>query len=255
MAREADRIVVLSREMGAELAAAVPAAAEKIAVIHSIVDLEKFAPSSGPDRDSARNRLGIKADDFAIGCIGAIREKKGQAAFVQNALPVIFENNPNAHVHFIGDNGAPSHPYWTEFSQAASTSELSSGISIHGHCDDVHRWYRALDLILIPANYEGLARAMIEGMACGVPIVSTDVCSAREMLDETGAGLVVEKGDWSAMIAAVDRMKDPAFRKACEASGRAVADRLFDETGIAKQVQQLYEQVHRDSGEARRDGQ
>ena len=118
LAKDAERIVVLSEEMGAELTRKLPAAAGKIEVINSIVDLQNFTPPSDEERVSARRRLGIGEHEFAIGCIGAIREKKGQLAFVQDALPSILTDHPDAKLHFIGDAGDTTDPYWTEFEQA-----------------------------------------------------------------------------------------------------------------------------------------
>jgi len=93
-------------------------------------------------------------------------------------------------------------------------------------------------------------RGMIEAMSCGRPVVSFDVCSAREVLEEKSAtaGTVVAYGDHRGMADALVRYAtDPAAQAAAGRAGRAAAEVLFDPDAVVER----YERVYRELGEDR----
>ena len=92
-------------------------------------------------------------------------------------------------------------------------------------------------------------RGMIEAMSCGRPVVSFDVASAREVLEDksNGAGVVVPAGDDAAMTAALlNYVDDGAARAAAGEAASAAARVLFD----AEQVTERYERIYRDLSKA-----
>ena len=76
---------------------------------------------------------------------------------------------------------------------------------------------------------------MIEGLACGTPIVSFDVCSASEILERYRCGVVVSQSDYHRLCTALVRLANsPALRSEYSANGAAAARRLFGaETSMA----------------------
>ena len=82
---------------------------------------------------------------------------------------------------------------------------------------------------------------MIEAMACGTPVVSVDVCSAREMLEPTGAGIVVGLNDWSALAAELRKLcNDPDKRAKMGRAGRDAAVARFSTQRVADDWRDLY---------------
>ena len=90
---------------------------------------------------------------------------------------------------------------------------------------------------------------MIEAMSCGRPVVSFDICSARELLEEKsgGAGTVVPSGDHDAMARELIRYAtDAAARDAAGAKGVAAAHELFDPARVAGRHESAYRALGRD---------
>jgi glycosyltransferase involved in cell wall biosynthesis len=82
---------------------------------------------------------------------------------------------------------------------------------------------------------------MIEAMACGTPVVSVDVSSAREMLELTGAGLVTPEANWPAMAAAIRSLvSNPALGHAMGMAGRQAAEVRFSVAQVGDQWRRLY---------------
>lgn len=240
--RHARRIVVLSRDMGARFSDDIPGAEGKIVVINSIVDLESNAPIGHHQRLKTRARLGIQPDEFAVVCIGAVGEKKRQLELVRNIWPLVTRNVPSATLHLLGDC-PEDDPYCSSVALAVKTSPSADSVFVRGHIESMPEWYQAADLICINARNEGLARAMIEGMSSGTPVVSTDVCSAREMLEETGAGLVVPRDQPEALAHAICEMTDPDVARIAGRKGRKVAIQRFSQDSVADAWRALYRET------------
>ena len=87
---------------------------------------------------------------------------------------------------------------------------------------------------------EGLARAMIEALSSGTPVVSFDVCSARAVLGE-GCGVVVEAQDFEGLARVLSELiDDPERRAAMGACGARVGEERFDSRLTGRRYEELY---------------
>lgn len=245
----ADEVVCLSEEMRDVTLARFPptfgAAVRHAAcsVIYTGLDLTKLRPADGAERAALRERLGIPADAFAVGQVAKVWEIKNQLRLLELALPELLSRAPDAHMYFVGDM-AGGEAYTAACEAATANSPYRDRIHWVGFVPDATPWLRALDASVLVSRYEGLARAMIESMACGVPVVSFDVTSARELLDGTGAGVVVPKGDYPATAAALLALHgDSDLRAAMGRRAHEVAEAHFDADRAANAYRELYQRL------------
>jgi glycosyltransferase involved in cell wall biosynthesis len=242
--RLSQRQVVLSREMQTELQRRLGVAnddREGIDYIYSAVDLTRFSPADDSRRIELRQRLGIPADSFAIGCVAPFDQRKAQLDFIRQAGPLVKNLVPQARIYFVGDFVPDQNDYARRCAEAAESIGLADRISFVGFSTDINNWYRALDVTVIASRNEGLARCMIESLACGTPVVSFEVCSAREILEQLDRGLVVPQGNYPALVRAIGRLaaEDETRRKLGKTSVDA-ARRLFDPRRAVARYEQLY---------------
>lgn len=227
----ADRFLVLSAEMEAgweqQLSPLSSRDAAKFRHLYSIVDRGRFSPA--PDRSAVRARLGLPAEGPVLVYAARFETKKGQLPFIREAMPGIAAARPDTIVHFLGDFAPDRDAYADACAQAVQELGLAEHVRFEGHVPGIEDWYRAADLILLASQREGLARSMIEGVACGTPVVSFSVCSAREVLEARGVGVAVNQGDYGEFAAAtVGLLDDDNARAAMAARGPEVAGELFD---------------------------
>lgn len=142
---------------------------------------------------------------------------------------------PGARLVLVGDG-----PDAASLSAAAPPSALFTGTVA-----DTARWYRAADLVVLPSRWEGMALSPLEAMACGRPVVLTDVDGARESLPPGHAGAcLVPPEDPAALAAAVVALlRDPSRRAAL---GRQAHDHVlstFDVRLTAEAVAGVYREV------------
>jgi glycosyltransferase involved in cell wall biosynthesis len=255
LAQLADRILVLSAEMQAALRARLPGglpgtrASTPVEFIYSIVDPAVMHPLPADERAALRRRLGMAEGEVAVGYVATVNEKKGQLELLERAGEALRTELPHARLHLVGDFRPESDEYARRCRDAVRRLGLEGLVVFHGYRSGVAEWYQACDIVLLASRREGLARCMIEGLACGTPVVSFDVCSAREILDGHDCGRVAAQGDYAGLAAALGELAtDPALRARLGENGVRAARRLFDPAPVAAAYVRLYRSLASGAG-------
>lgn len=248
--RRCDRFLLLSKEMVAswkrDLApvSEAPDQAGKFAYLYSIVDRSRFFPVGAAMRAELCRELGVDSSRPAIVYVGRFEEKKAQLALIREALPLLAAENPDAVIYFVGDYEPETHAYAAACAKAVAELGLAGQVRFTGYSPRTADWYRAATIVLLASRREGLARCMIESLACGASFVSFDVCSAREILEGNDCGVVVPRGDYVALANSCSTLLgDTSRRDEFSARGPAVAAALFDTATNAEGYRALLESV------------
>jgi glycosyltransferase involved in cell wall biosynthesis len=249
------RQLVNSQEMRAALSERIPGpqslAQEKrtaIASIYSMIDLSYMRPVGLAERHRLRHGLGIGTEQFAIGFVATFSALKAQRAFIEAAGPLLRVAVPTCQVYFLGDFTPEAHDYAHTCVDAVQRLGLASTVRFVGFTANIIDWYRALDVVVVASRREGLARCMIESLACGTPVVSFDVCSAREILEQHDCGRVVPQGDYAGLVRELETLaSDISLRNALGANGSQTARALFHPVRIMEQYEHLYSDLARAS--------
>lgn len=235
----AHTVLTLSQDMTARWRDTLGCGTQHWHSVYNVVDVAQFAPASEPERAELRAALGIDADDFAVLCVGVFRPLKQQLEVLRRLAPRVVEDLPVARLHFLGDFAPEVSDYAALCQREADAAHVRQQVSIHGHVEDTAIWYKAADVTLICSVQEGLARAMIESLACGTPVVSFDVASAREILEDHDCGTVVAQGEFERAADAVcDYAGDRALLLRHGRNGAATAQRLFAPEAAARAYEQ-----------------
>lgn len=247
--RVSSTILVLSEEMSSfyqRLAGAsfIKRHQIKFRHIYSIIDFDRMHPVSASLRNDLRGELGISEHVKSIGYVAVFNDKKNQLDFIRNALGELIQRDTDAHIYFIGDFTPDQNPYAAQCLTAAKECGIENHITFAGYTPEVEKWYQALDLVIVPTRKEGMARCMIEALACGTPVVSFDVCSAKEILTGHDCGIVVPQGDYPALVDAILRLaNDLQQRHRLGTNGNLAARKLFKRDTVLEQYTELYRQA------------
>ncbi|MET9324798.1 glycosyltransferase [Streptomyces sp. NPDC003038] len=200
-ARWADRVLCVSeaeRRAGESEGITAP-----WSVIRNGVDLGYFRPG-GPDRDHDRARAraelplpaAFRGDGPLAVCVGRLCRQKGQDVLLR-AWPELLGTVPGARLALVGDG-----PDAERLRRAAPP-----GVLFAGAARDIRPWLRAADLVVLPSRWEGMALAPLEAMACGRPVLVSDVNGARESLPRgQGRLCLVPPEDPTALAKALGRL-------------------------------------------------
>lgn len=211
-----------------------------IGYIYSIVDQETMRPLGAAEREQLRARLRIRKETFAVAFVAAFGDKKNQLGYLQNAVPALRTLCPQAITFFVGDFTPSDNSYARKCEDFAKQEQLANVVRMVGFTPAVHEWLQACDVVVVPTKQEGLARCMIEAIACGTPVVSFDVCSAAEILERYQCGRVVRQGDYQTMILEISKLAaTPLYRNTLATNGVLVARKLFNVDKVIRQYRKL----------------
>jgi mannosyltransferase len=209
-------------------------------VIHHGIDLDTFSPAH--DRAAIRARLGLPSDGRLVGCYGRIRAQKGTDLFVQAAIGLC-RAFPDVRAVAMGRALPRDQAFLAGLKAQVAAEGLSDRILFPDEVPvwDMPDWYRALDLYIAPQRWEGFGLTPLEAMACGVPVVASDVGAFRELVAEGVTGHVVPAGAALPLQQAAEALlADPARLDRCRAAARAHVERHFDIRAEAEALAAVY---------------
>jgi glycosyltransferase involved in cell wall biosynthesis len=168
----------------------------KITVIHSGVDVARFAPRS-PD-EAVRRSLNLPADKPLVGCLTHYSWWKGQAVFLAAARKMLDAGTP-AHFLLVGKDTDG-----TAAREQVRALDLGPHVTLAGFRRDMPEVLSLLSLsVLSSLAGEGFSGVLRESMAMGVPVVATDVGGNKELVSDGHTGYLVPGGDAGALAGAM----------------------------------------------------
>lgn len=227
----ADHVFYLSEDMANWWHGVAANATRACSVTYSIVDPDRFAPSPVPDGETP-----------VVLVSGIVSPGKGQLEFIREVVPKLAP--AGIETWFAGDFDPASNSYAAACNAAAIP--FGERVRFLGYRSDMGDLIRRSSVVAVPSHHEGLMRGMLEAMSCARPVVSFDVCSAREILERkaSGAGAVLESGDYSGMAEALVRYAtDRDLRAAAGRAGSLSAQVLFDADNVIARYERVYEEL------------
>ncbi len=178
----AAKVAVTTPAMAADIAQRVPAAAAKTTVIPNYVEIDRFCPAAGQSRD------------FDIIFVGRLAPQKNLPSLLEAVAPL------GVRVLLIGD-GKLRDELQQRFAGANSQIEWLGNVP---NADLPIHLNRAR-LFVLPSHYEGHPKALLEAMACGLPVIGADSPGISELIRHGETGWLCET-DASSIRAAVERL-------------------------------------------------
>ena len=193
-----------------------------------------------PDKAASRKDRGEK---LVIGSVGRLTKSKGFPELFDVAK-ALKEKYPNVSFSIVGipddirSDGIPK----AEIEALAEDGTIRFVEPMPNR--DMPDYYRSVDILVLPSHREGFPKALVEAAAMALPIVATDVRGCREVVDHTVNGILVPKGDKSALFQALEKLvTNRDLRLEMGENGRRKAEAEFDEDVIVNRIAAVYESI------------
>ena len=170
-------------------------------IIRSGVEFGAFRASRGTGIE-ARKRLGIEANAQVVGSVMRFCPEKAPDIFLEVAARVL-KTRPNCIFVLVGDG-----PLMKQTESLIGSMGLVDHVRLLGSRKDVVDILPSFDVCLITSRTEGLPRALLESLAAGIPVVSTDVGGIHELIGGGRNGFLSSEGDVDSLAADVNRILD-----------------------------------------------
>lgn len=204
-----------------------------------------FDPEFDMDRNEARRSFGIEDGMLVIGSASRISPGKN----FETLLRAVAELKRGLSRPFLLMIAGAEDLYqegrlMKELKALAEELKISGQLRWLGHVHEMGRFYRALDLFILPTVYESFGRVFVEAMAAGVPTIGTRVGGVPEIIDDGRTGLLVPVDDpLRAAQAMRDLLDHPEKAAALATSGRQSARSRFSLQTHVEQMLKVFEKV------------
>ena len=217
----------------------------KSEAIPTAVDVGRFSE----DEDSAlalRRRMGLQQDAQVILAPGRLVYRKGFEHLVE-AMPSILERHPQARCIIVGDGDLRDALRSQAEEIGVGEQLLMPGPVLWG---EMVGYYSAADVLVVPSvvdhsgNMDGLPNVLVEGMACGRPVVATRVAGIPEVIRDGENGLLIEPEDADALARAINGLLDSEDeRRRLGQAAKSTVRREFSIASSVERVEEIYRSV------------
>ena len=209
--------------------------------IGGVVDLNEFCPVA--NKDDLRRELGLPLDKFIVLYMGTFKTAKGVFEMI-DAFVQVHPQLPDAKLAICGYG-----PEEGAMLNLINNSGACDYITMYGMvpADKVSRWMQASDIFVLASHAEGMPNAVMEAMACGLPVLVTRVGGLKFELNSCeGAVLVEPRATDQLAISLVNLFKDESLYNKMQIKARDKAVKCFDvKQNTTKVLEYLSEVVRR----------
>jgi len=147
---------------------------------------DRMAPTNAADiRAAVRQELAIGDDPFLVLLVGSGFKTKGLDRILLGLAALPEKLKKRTHLFIIGKDNP------TQFQQQAKQLAVLNQVHFMGGREDVPRFLLAADALLHPAYNENTGTVLLEALAAGLPVLTTDVCGYAEYINKANAGIVL----------------------------------------------------------------
>lgn len=243
MARRADAIIVPSQSVKTEVR-------EHLGIDNSKITVIPEAPRSSfwqvpiQETVAVRRRLNI-SDDFVL-YVGTIEPRKNLLTLVRAFEAILRNNACETEIVLVGKEG------WLtdDLHGLVKTAGISERVRFTGYLadDDLRALYSSCRVFVYPSLYEGFGLPLLEAMACGAPVITSDIPSIRETVGD--AAFLVSPADVDDLARSIKRLLDnPAEREHRSSVGEHHASKFSWEKAAAATLN-VYRQVSTDHADS-----
>ncbi len=208
--------------------------AERIEVLENGVRLERFLDVGVEARRRVREPLLLPDSAFVVGTVGSLTAVKNQTLLI-SAVAQLTEARVDVRLLIVGDG-----PLRESLAQQAFEVGIADRVCFTGWREDVPALLSAMDAYVCSSASEGMSNAVLEAMAAGLPIVTTDVGDHAVMIRNHRDGLIIEPHSATALAQALRTLvfaPDLRRRLGAAALGRA---RSYNFEQVVRRYERYY---------------
>lgn len=205
------------------------------------IDADRLRPAD--DKPAQKAALGFDSRKRHIGCFGRVRHQKGTDIFIDAILPVL-RDHPDWDVVVSGRVTRENAEFARDLERRVDAVGLADRVHFVGEHDNIDGLFRAIDLFVAPARWEGFGLTPLEAMACAVPVVTSEAGAFPEIVEDGVTGTIVRESTGSAFEKPIRRfVEDDALRRRTGKAARLHVERHHSLDNEAARLRAIYDRL------------
>ena len=230
------RVIAISQQVAEHLKYDFKVDAAKIEVIHNGIDLNRFSAFEAATKIKAKETFGLSGAPV-VGIIARLSDVKGHAYLIE-AMKIVIENIPAVKLLIVGEGR-----------EEKRLKNLALGLGIENSLffvpsvKDTTQALAAIDIFVMPSLQEGLGLGLMEAMACGIPVIGSDVGGIKTLIQNNYNGLLVPAANALELAKAISVLLNDTrkFRDLGE-KGRIFINKHFSQEEMVLKTEKVYRQ-------------
>ncbi len=177
--------------------------------------------------------------------LGRLEKRKG-IDFLIRAIPMVKDRLNDIQL-FIGGGGV----LLSFLEDFIKQNNLEDNVRLLGTVDDssLNEWYNRVSAVIVPSVFEGFGLTVIEAMACGTPVIATDVDALRDVIEDGVNGFLVPYNDVEALSEKIlYLLKNKSEQSKFSLNGQKKVQTVYNWSNISQDILRVYGYVFKDSG-------
>jgi len=230
--KSVDHIIAVSNDMKEKVVQEYGVERKKVTVIPNGIDPKKFFRTNKLD---AQKQCGLELGSKYILALSRLSPEKGLDSLIKAFLGV---SRQDTTLLIVGDG-----PLKSKLEEMVKDLGISKKVLFFGAVphDETVKWYNAADVFCLPSLWEGCPNVVIESLACGIPIVASNVGGIPDLIPNDSYGILVPAGDPVSLARALDDALNKEWDR--EKIAKFGSRNTWDH--VAEQVIEVFEKVLR----------
>jgi glycosyltransferase involved in cell wall biosynthesis len=206
---------------------------DNFTIIPNGIDTKLFSPNiNKPDK---LRGLDINPESFVITCVARLRRGKGHK-FLLESFENIFKKHKNTTLLLVGDGEREE-----ELRKQIKNYTSKNNIFFLGNRNDIPEILAISDIFVLPTEAEGMSNAIIEAMAAGIPIITTDIPENKELIKNSEMGILIPTQDIKEIQKNSSLLLNNAdLRKRLGGNARSEIKKHYDINVVVEKMQDFY---------------
>lgn len=207
------------------------------------VDLTRFRPAAPVERQHLRSALDLPVDRTLLISHGRITPSKRLDVLIE-AIGALYTVYPGLLMLLPGPIHPGDEPFRDDLERLVQANGLEEVVRFLGPIEQIEDYLRASDIFVLSSEREGLPNALIEAMACGLPVVATEIGGVTDLIVHGESGLLVPAGDASALEEGIMRhLSQPEHARRMASAAEATVRKRLAWPQIVTRYASLYAEL------------
>lgn len=228
------KIIAISEQVKGHLINDFGVADNDIIIIHNGIDVKKFESVSEIGKQEAKIKLGLNKWPV-VGIVARLSDVKGHIYLIE-AFKQVLEKIPDAHLLIAGEGKMKE-----ALVNLAGRLGISGRVFFSPNVEDTRVVLSAMDVFVMPSLKEGLGLALMEAMACGLPVAASDIGGIRSLIKNRVNGLLVLPADIAALAEAIlELLQNSEEAKSFGRAAKAFINENFSQEKMVSETERVY---------------
>lgn len=232
------KLITLTDLQKEELKKCLPLIEDRYVTVPNSVDMQKFE-NLETARATIREDMNYESTNTVIGIVGRLDPWKGQLELLK-AFFECWKKNKDLRLLIVGSETPGEEGYKEELLRFINEKEIESSVKLIPFQPNVNEWMSSMDIFVMPSYEEAFGIVLVEAMAAGLPVISTNAGGVPDILLDDSLGLKVEPRNFEAIASALEKLlKNPEATKEMAKVGQLYAKEKYDLNNVYKKVKSL----------------